>query len=363
MQRLFFLLAVMPLAAFAEKIPFDDPRWQVSANETERVKLHGEDALWLKGGAAMLDGVSVRDSIIEYDIAIDEQRGFAGARFRSVGPSDFEHFYVRPHQSGNPDANQYTPVFNGVTGWQLYHGAGYANPVEYRFNEWMHVKIAFRDSQAEVFIDSDEPVLVIPKLKRDPATGGVGLDAANFAGAWFANFEVSDLPDDYRFASANQEDRLAAEPGTVMSWLVSETFDPDLLGPQLAESFINERSWQMLRAEANGITNLARVQGIAQGSNAAIARITVESDSAQVKDLRFGYSDDVSVYLNGEAIYSGSNFYQSRDYRYLGTIGLYDSVHLPLVEGENEIWFAVTEAFGGWGVIAAFDDLDGIEIL
>jgi hypothetical protein len=48
----------------------------------------------------------------------------------------------------------------------------------------------------------------------------------------------------------------------------------------------------------------------------------------------------------------------TRDYRYLGSIGLFDSVVLPLEAGENEIWIAVSEAFGGWGVMARITDLD-----
>lgn len=61
-------------------------------------------------------------------------------------------------------------------------------------------------------------------------------------------------------------------------------------------------------------------------------------------------------------MYAGDNTYQSRDYRYLGTIGLFDTVVLPLVAGANEIVIAVTEAFGGWGVMAELDDLDGVSI-
>ena len=50
------------------------------------------------------------------------------------------------------------------------------------------------------------------------------------------------------------------------------------------------------------------------------------------------------------------------DYRYLGTIGLFDTVYLPLHPDVNEIWFALGEAFGGWGIMAQFDDLQGIVI-
>jgi hypothetical protein len=35
---------------------------------------------------------------------------------------------------------------------------------------------------------------------------------------------------------------------------------------------------------------------------------------------------------------------------------------LPLKKGDNELWLAVTENFGGWGVKAAFDDMDGISL-
>ena len=69
------------------------------------------------------------------------------------------------------------------------------------------------------------------------------------------------------------------------------------------------------------------------------------------------------VYLGDRLLYSGTNLYQSRDYRYLGTIGLFDSVYLPLKKGRNNLWFAVSERFGGWGIIAALEDLDGLRIL
>jgi hypothetical protein len=70
----------------------------------------------------------------------------------------------------------------------------------------------------------------------------------------------------------------------------------------------------------------------------------------------------VTVLLNGRPLYSGDDAYQSRDYRFLGSIGWYDSVYLPLVEGRNELVMAVSEAFGGWGVQAKLEDLDGVAL-
>ena len=98
------------------------------------------------------------------------------------------------------------------------------------------------------------------------------------------------------------------------------------------------------------------------GENTRFARLVIDSDQRQSKLLSFGYSDAAKVFVNGVLQYSGDNTYMSRDYRYLGTIGLFDAIVLPLEAGENEVLIAVSEAFGGWGVMAEFADLEGIEI-
>lgn len=94
--------------------------------------------------------------------------------------------------------------------------------------------------------------------------------------------------------------------------------------------------------------------------NSVVARLLVSSTGDQRKKLSFGYSDEVLVFVNGVPLYGGSNRYPSRDYRYLGTIGLFDEVYLPLRNGHNAVRFVVTEAFGGWGIQARFEDPQGI---
>jgi hypothetical protein len=119
----------------------------------------------------------------------------------------------------------------------------------------------------------------------------------------------------------------------------------------------------VLDTEATGIANLARVNSTGEGTDTVFTCLRIKADSAGVKQLKLGYSDRATVYVNGKAIYEGDNTYMSRDYRDLGTIGLFDSVYLPLEEGENEVWIAVTEAFGGWGVIGQLEDMEGIEVI
>ena len=121
-------------------------------------------------------------------------------------------------------------------------------------------------------------------------------------------------------------------------------------------------TWTPLPAEASGVANLARLHGVDETKNTVFARVTVTSDRAQVRKLRFGFSDRVRVYLDGRLLYAGDDGYTSRDYRFLGTIGTFDELYLPLEAGENELWFALSEDFGGWGLLAFFEDPSGLQL-
>lgn len=338
-------------------VPFSDERWQIEAEESEQLQHLGQDALRIKGGSALLADTAIKNGIVEFDIATDGARGFAGLMFRAQDKNNYEHFYIRPHQSGQPDANQYTPVFNGVSAWQLYHGPAYSVPSTYKIDEWMHVKIVFADSRADVYIDSDEPVLRVNNLKRDVGEGSVGVNSANFAPTYFANFQVSTLAKAY-VLPAHRVEVQAVPDGRIKVWSVSEPFDDDELEGATAVSpaLRDALTWTDFDAEDSGITNLASVPMAAAGKNTRFARVSIESDRQQLRSLRLGYSDSAKVFVNGELQYAGDNTYQSRDYRYLGTIGLFDTVVLPLTKGSNEILIAVTEAFGGWGVMAELAD-------
>jgi hypothetical protein len=111
------------------EVPFDSGAWETHAGES-RVEDHlGRRSLYLKGGIATIataDGESFADGALAVDVAFSGERGFMGAIWRVADTGNYEELYVRPHQSGNPDATQYTPVYNGVSGWQLYHGERYA---------------------------------------------------------------------------------------------------------------------------------------------------------------------------------------------------------------------------------------------
>ncbi|MFC1481682.1 hypothetical protein ACFL6E_05505 [Candidatus Neomarinimicrobiota bacterium] len=347
-------------------IPFDNEQWEINAQES-RIEEHlAKPSLFIQGGHALLSDVQFLNGIIEFDIAFTGERGFMGTIWRVLPDGNYEEFYLRPHQSGNPDANQYNPVFNNVAGWQLYHGPGYGAPVEYLFNQWMHVKVLISDSQAEMYVmDMETPLVFVPELKHDPVSGQIGVNAGGYAGAWFSGFTFTAL-DEPKLVGEPQEDRLGtAAEGTIMSWQVSQTIAEQKLEGHtaLGSEVKSSLQWQQLECEATGLANLARVNNWSYEENTAFARVIVKSSKKQVAGISFGYSDRVRVYCNDQRVYSGTNRYMTRDYRYLGTIGLFDEVYLPLKSGKNEIWFAVSEDFGGWGVMARLINLDGLEII
>ena len=340
-----------------EVIPFDDGRWAIEAGEHRLETYKGRSCLFLKDGMATLRGENMLDGTIECDIALPNERGFMGVFWRMQGSADYEEFYLRPHQSGKPDANQYTPVFNGFAGWQLYHGEDYATQMDYPFGEWMHLKLVFSGNRAEIYIDSETPTLIVPELKREALTGLMGVKAA-FAPARFANFRFE--PGATQLAATQAK----AKPGPenrVTRWSLA-------LYPA-GEAKLNARltdtaplHWTSMAAEATGILNLARLAGVSRGNNTVLARLVLNSERQRSVPIAFGYSDRVRVYINGNLLYAGQNNYRSRDFRYLGTIGLFDQIHAALNTGRNEIIFAVSESFGGFGIMAALDTEPGLSL-
>lgn len=338
---------------WAEIVPFDSPRWQLSAQESSLGRHLGRDALMLKGGMAWLPDASFENGTITFDMSFSGDRGFAGLAFRIADRQNYEHFYLRAHRSGYPDANQYTPVFNGVSGWQLYFGPRYSVLTEYPFDEWFAVKIVVSGDRAEVYIkDMENPALFLPDLKRDSGAGGVGINAANFAPAWFSNFRFDARPAALSGGLEAPEETIPEDH--VSSWQISNTFALSGIEGvhELPPEFTQSLTWARLDTEPPGFANIARLRGLGEGENTVFARLVLESSLAQTVVVEFGYSDLARVYLNGRLLYAGNNTYMTRDFRYLGTIGLFDAVALPLESGENQLWIAVTEQFGGWGVMA-----------
>lgn len=345
-----FFIAAISLSAQINA-PFDTINWDIRAQKYALKTYKGQDALFMQGGIAILRDAQFKNGVIEWDMAFPKERGFTGVRFRMQDRRNLEEFYFRPHQSGHPDANQYCPVDNGISSWQLYHGEAYSVPYEYRFNEWFHVKLVVADRRAELFIDDMKtPVLHIPFLKRAPKSGGL-MVYGSLVPAYFANFSYAPQDNPALVNAPIREKPM--DPSIIATWSVSQPFPDTILNGVFDLEDIGKQdwSWKELAAEPSGTANLATISDFDRiERNTVFAKLEINSDKAQTKKLTLGFSDRAIVYCNGRAIFSGDETYRSRDFRYLGTIGFFDTVYLPLKKGRNEIWIAVTEAFGGWGI-------------
>lgn len=334
-------------------IDFDSERWVKNGADVRSEAYKGQKCLFLKGGTAVLNDVEFTNGIIEFDIAFSPERTFVGFFFRMTNDANYEYFYFRPHQSGNPDATQYTPVFNGSSAWQLYFGEGFSEPVSYVFDEWMPVRMVVSGRRAEIYIrNMEKPAMHLHDLKREVKAGKVGVIAggAQFAPARFANFRVTPMTNITLESPPRAIEKMA--PNTVAAWQISSAFEAKKLETVLRLSPKEKQNltWDKLEVEPSGLANIARLRTPGDSTNAVFARLDIESEKDHIRKFDLAFSDIVKVYLNDTILFSAEDVFQSRDYRFLGSIGYFDHVYLPLKKGHNELWIAVIENFGGWGI-------------
>jgi len=366
------LLAALPVAGQQTlAVPADSARWDLQG-EAKAAEYQGHKALVLDGGAALLKDFEMRDGVIDVDVATSAKRGFFGIQFRLDGDgSNGEEVYLRPHKSGLPDAIQYTPILNTGRNWQIYNGPGFTGPVDIPKDVWFHLRLEIVGAQAKLYVqDMDKPALVMNDLKSGMQKGQVAL--FDLIGAtYFSNLEIRMTPD------APWERHLPPMPsGTLTKWSLSSSYDA--LGRNLERPLSSAESgaihWQDVEAEPPGFVVLYRYREAPHpmvtfqgdfskrlepqpGMKVLYARSTIESDRDQVKKLELGYSDDVSVFLNGKILYRGRSAQGFRDPGFLGIINPEnDAVYLPLKKGSNELMLALSELGGGWGFICRLAD-------
>jgi hypothetical protein len=354
-------------------IASDSPRWQLEA-QAKTVEYQGRKSLFLDGGAATLKDFELRDGVIDVDVSTPASRGFFGIQFRiSNDGANAEWVYLRQHRSGYPDALQYTPVLNTGANWQLYNGPGFTGVVDIPKDIWFHLRLEVVGAQARLYVkDMEKPVLVMNDLKSSVQKGQVALYVLTGA-TYFSNFEIRTTPE------AIWERRLPPmPPNTLTRWSLSPSYDA--LARKLELPLTPQESaaihWQEVEAEPPGFVVLYRYREAPHlrvsfandfskrlepqpGTKLLYARTSIDSDRDQVKKLCLGYSDEVSVFLNGNILFRGRSAQNFRDPNFLGIVNPEnDAVYLPLKKGSNELMLAVSELGGGWGFICRLAELE-----
>ncbi|MDO5980610.1 hypothetical protein [Flavivirga spongiicola] len=345
-------------------IPIDTTHWNIQAKSYVIENYKGKEAIYIQNGGLFLKDVKFLNGTIEFDIFLKEGRMYPGVFFRGVNRfQDGEQWFIRTHLSGKEDGNQAAPAIKGITPWQLYFGPKYSFTYDYKYDDWTHVKVVVNNDKAQVFLDYSEKPNLSWTLFNEPQEGGLMIRGGSIA-MYIADIKVDKK--NYELVNFNPIKRTPIA-GLIEEWDVSDMFEEKLLdNPNKINAVIENRKWNgKIKVEEGTAANISRVQLLRNGEpgETVFTKIKIHSDKDQIKLFNFGYSDRVVAILNGTAIYRGTNGWRSRDYRYLGTIGLFDGIYLNLKKGNNTLLMAVSENFGGWLITGKFENESGIKII
>jgi hypothetical protein len=358
-------------ALHAQSLPFD-AGWQVSGDA--RVEPYQDRmAMRMRTGQATRRDVNFQDGTIDLHMAMSGRRTFGYVRFRQSSDAEYEEFYVRPQKSELADAIQYAPVFRGESYWQFFHGSGGTAAVELPRGRWIPVRIVLSGERAAFFVgDTVRPAMVVPRMARTAAAGFISLRSFLPAGSApegeypmaFADVVVRPGYVPYDFAGAPEP--ASPPPGAITQWLVSPSFvPPDSAAEVIPDSIARRSGWTAIDAEPSGQLLLfrERARPVAGRRTAIMARVIVRADRAGRRALRLGYSDQVTVFLNGQPLASGDATYHADSPRQDGVVALSQAtVYLPLRAGPNDLTLWLADTFGGWGFIAQMAGRAGLTI-
>ncbi len=299
---------------------------EIHAAQAEVVTWQGREALRLEDGLALIPDHRPTDASIEVLIGADGP-AYPGVAFRLADALNFELAYPVPHVSGQWDALQYDPVFHGSNTWQVYHDLGYQRATQVPTGRWFRLRVDFCGGRAAVSVDG-QPPLVVEELAHPTTAGLFGL--WTYRPAYFCDLRVStcdglDIP--------RGETPSAAE-GTVGAWLVE--------------------GYGVVTCEPNGVISLNRYLPTSL-SEARLTRRFATSEGGAVA-LEFGFSDALTLELDGQVVFSGENTFKgfadraARGYVELGI----QSLRQVLTPGTHCLTavLRVSEGFG-WGLALA----------
>lgn len=297
----------------------------LSHAEAEVVTWNGQRALKQDGGVALIPDLRRTDATVEVLVGV-EGAAYPGIAYRAVDAANFELAYAVPHASGLWDALQYDPVWHNSNTWQLYYDPPYQQAADVPTGRWFRLRLTYCGPRAALWLD-DGPPLAVPHLAHPTRAGRLGL--WTYRPACFAQLRVStcsalDLPPALS----------APVPAAVVdAWFVE--------------------GYGIVASEPNGRLVLNRYLPATLGQ----ARLTrrFEMPAGEVY-FRFGYSDALSLALDGREIYAGECTFSgfgdraARGYAELGHAAVREAV-----EGGVHTLSAtlgVSEPFG-WGIVLA----------
>lgn len=359
------------------KVSMQPAYWEYDTSTAEFVNYKNTEAVRGKNGRGyqlFLKNHIFSNGTIEFDVELSGM-GFPGINFRmSEDRKNGENFYIRffgPVSSQTRTTLQYAALMDGMSIWDL-SDEYQSGAVIYQQN-WNHVKLVISGKQMKAYVNNmNTPALMVPELEGWRDSGTISL----LGNVIYANLVIK----------PNATEGLNREAGYISTcndtrylrnWMVGPAVDfpfgkevimqiPSMYGTlnrsQLPDSTVQ---WSPIKAESRGIVNLSRIYGHKENDarRGTWLKTTINSDKDQEKILRFGFSDEVWVFINGQILYVDKNYFGTPEQKNAGRCTIENStIKLPLKKGKNEILIGLANYFYGWGIIARLDDTDGIEM-
>jgi len=346
-------LFAQPVATTLVPLNNTTSAWQVDDENHQYVTYKGKQALLMKQGTALLQTAELRDGIVELDIMPISDRAFAGICFRASDSDALEMIYLRFHKSGQMDALQYTPRYNGLDSWQLYHTEDYQTQATFKPKDWNHVQVKFEGSRAWIFLNGGlKASLYVRELLRSPQKGKVGVWALGEVA--FANFSYSSLP---KVVLMREMEAPAARVNSIINWSLSPAYNAESIDWRAYPSDAME--WQDIRANDFGLVNVSMYRrkqifnkGEKNSLDVVFAKTNIVANKEELRPVLFDYSDQIVVFLNGKPLFRGDNSFRSKGPLYRGEVKAGNNIlYLPLRKGDNELLIAVAERANGWGYV------------
>ena len=355
-------------AAKAIIIPFAPAYWDTTATKAEFVTYKGVKAIKMHphGNEISVKGINFTNGTIEFDTQpVDaETRGFGpvGVYFRQQNARETEYVYLRTKKDDTKRDNddiQYAPVVNGVLLFNML--SQFDGPAPVHNKAWNHVKLVVSGMQMRVYVnDMNEPVLEIPRLESNSASGSIGFDGL----AYFANLVIR--PGETEGLSpAEGIDPVKHDVNYIRRWQVTSAQlmaqGRELVAQDLPK---DTTKWAPVVAERRGVINLSRKFGSSDTGRYVWLKTTINSTKEQVVQMQLGFCDEVYVFVNKTLVDAGKNQFGLPLSRYPnGCLNIDNStINIPLKQGNNELLIGIVNNFYSWAIVARMRNLHNLSI-
>jgi len=368
------LLALVCSTTFAQKqknvvkefsqtnVELKAENWEFKPKTVEFVEYKNRPAMKILTSydQVILKDFTFSNGTIEYDMEPIDLR-FTSFYFRLKDSKECECFYFRTGCADKPQAIgavQYAPFIDGENLWDLmYH---YQSCADFKKNDWNHVKLVVSGKQMRAYVNNlNIPVVEVPILEGNTLSGTFAFDGQVVISNLVVKTDVEGLSPEPGI------DPVENDPRYIRKWKVNQPLFTDK-GIDFRDEYKpdKETSWENITAERRGLINLNRKFGKTEGRRIVWLKATIYSEKVQDKVLNFGFSDEVWVTINDKPLYIDKNLYNTPMAKQPdGRLSIENSsLTIPLKEGENQLMIGVANSFYGWGIVARFNNLDGIKL-